>query len=172
MHYNCVCSNFTRELKRMKIIEKFQACLDKTYPQEFTYRFANEIIEVSEDKVVADFTFPEKADFYKGHFPGNPVTPGTILLESAVQCGVVPLLKFQLYSQREALEGKHVLILSTDIKYKRMLPPKTRVIVTAKKAAYNASSGILRSRIIMKTESNETVLHGKVTAKLFDFVAE
>ena len=152
----------------MSNIEKFQAALDKTYPHEFTYRFANKMIEISEEEVVSDFTFPKNADFYKGHFPGNPVTPGTILLECALQSGVVPLLKFQLYKDGLKIDNKHVLILSSEIKYKKMVPPNTRVMVTAKKTSYLAAAEHLRCRILMKTESGKTILHGKVSAKLLE----
>ena len=30
-------------------------------------------------------------DFYRGHFPGNPITPGVLLIESMAQAGVVAL---------------------------------------------------------------------------------
>ncbi len=49
-------------------------------PQQEPFRFVDEILAVDEDSISARYTFRPDADFYRGHFPGNPVTPGVILL--------------------------------------------------------------------------------------------
>ena len=58
-------------------------------PQQEPFRFIDEILELDEEHIVARYTFRSDADFYKGHFPGNPITPGVILIETAAQAGVV-----------------------------------------------------------------------------------
>ena len=60
-------------------------------PQQEPFRFVDEILEVDEDHIVAQYRFRPDADFYRGHFPGDPITPGVILLESLAQVGVVAL---------------------------------------------------------------------------------
>ena len=45
-------------------------------PYEKPFLFVDEIISVSNEGIVGTFTFLEDLDFYKGHFPRNPVTPG------------------------------------------------------------------------------------------------
>ena len=62
-------------------------------PQQEPFRFIDEILEVDEDHIVARYRFRPDADFYRGHFPGDPITPGVILLESLAQVGVVALGK-------------------------------------------------------------------------------
>ena len=47
-------------------------------PQQEPFRFIDEIVELDDDHIVATYTFREDQDFYRGHFPGNPVTPGVI----------------------------------------------------------------------------------------------
>jgi 3-hydroxyacyl-[acyl-carrier-protein] dehydratase len=58
-------------------------------PHRAPFRFIDEILEVDEHHIVAAYRFPEDADFYRGHFPGNPITPGVILLETMAQAAVV-----------------------------------------------------------------------------------
>ena len=58
-------------------------------PQQEPFRFIDEIVELDSEHIVAQYTFPESSDFYRGHFPGNPITPGVILIETAAQAGVV-----------------------------------------------------------------------------------
>ena len=47
-------------------------------PQQKPFRFVDEILEVDEDHIVARYRFRSDADFYRGHFPGDPITPGVI----------------------------------------------------------------------------------------------
>lgn len=60
-------------------------------PQREPFRFIDEILELDEDHIVAATTFSPGADFYRGHFPGNPITPGVILVEAMAQAGVVEI---------------------------------------------------------------------------------
>ena len=57
-------------------------------PQREPFRFVDEIVAVDDDRIVATFRFRADADFYRGHFPGRPVTPGVLLLEAMAQAGV------------------------------------------------------------------------------------
>ena len=54
-------------------------------PQREPFRFVDEFIVVDEEHIKARYRFRPEADFYRGHFPGNPVTPGVILLEAIAQ---------------------------------------------------------------------------------------
>jgi len=58
-------------------------------PQKAPFRFVDEILEVDELKIKGRVTFRKDEPFYQGHFPGNPITPGVILLEAMCQIGIV-----------------------------------------------------------------------------------
>ncbi len=60
-------------------------------PQQRPFRFVDEILSVDEERITGRYTFRPDEAFYQGHFPGRPVTPGVILLESMCQVGVVSL---------------------------------------------------------------------------------
>src|SRR5438477_9477834 len=51
-------------------------------PHRSPFRFIDEILELDEDHIVAAYRYSADADFYRGHFPGNPITPGVLLLEA------------------------------------------------------------------------------------------
>jgi len=119
-------------------------------PQQEPFRFVDEIVEVDTDHIVSRYTFRPDADFYRGHFPGNPVTPGVILLESIAQVGVVALGIYLL-----ALEGgadlvrkRVALFADAEVEFSGVVRPGAEVEIHARKIFYRR--GKLRSEAEMK----------------------
>ena len=58
-------------------------------PHRDPFLFIDEVIEVSNEKIVAKrFVSPEE-DFFKGHFPDFPIMPGVLILEAMAQAAGV-----------------------------------------------------------------------------------
>ena len=59
-------------------------------PHRDPFLFIDEVIEVSNEKIVAKrFVSPEE-EFFKGHFPDFPIMPGVLILEAMAQsCGLL-----------------------------------------------------------------------------------
>jgi 3-hydroxyacyl-[acyl-carrier-protein] dehydratase len=58
-------------------------------PQQYPFRFIDKIHYVDDTTIKCSFRFDQNLDFYKGHFPGNPITPGVILIEACAQMSSV-----------------------------------------------------------------------------------
>ena len=58
-------------------------------PQREPFRFIDEILDVDDEHIVAAHRFLPDAPFYRGHFPGRPITPGVLLVEAMAQAAVV-----------------------------------------------------------------------------------
>ena len=83
-------------------------------PQREPFRFIDEILELDSEHIVAAYTFREDADFYRGHFPGNPITPGVILIETMAQAGVVAFGISLYAAQHSAEEVEKLITVFTD----------------------------------------------------------
>ena len=131
-------------------------------PQQDPFRFIDEIIELDEDHIVGAYRFRPDADFYRGHFPGNPVTPGVILIESLAQVGIVALGIYLLALESEADTKKiTTLFTDTDVEFSGIVNPGDRVTISAEKVFFRRRK--LRSKAEMKLDDGTIVCSGTVS---------
>lgn len=56
-------------------------------PQRPPFLFVDKIIERSDKTITTTLKLTGEEDFFKGHFPGNPIMPGVLLQEALFQTG-------------------------------------------------------------------------------------
>ncbi len=129
-------------------------------PQQEPFRFIDEIRELDSEHIVASYRFDEGADFYRGHFPGNPITPGVILVESMAQAGVVALGLYLCALEVPAEELEKLVTVFTDaqVDFTGSVRPGERVITTGRKVFFRRRK--LRSEVEMKLEDGTSVCSG------------
>lgn len=136
-------------------------------PQKDPFRFVDEILEVDEDHAVSSCRFGDDAWFYKGHFPGNPVTPGVILVETMAQAGlVVTAIYHDLAKGRSEEDIKRQVTLFTladQVEFYRVVVPGTRVI--ARSETVFSRRGNVRCRVSLEHENGERICEGMLTGK-------
>lgn len=63
-------------------------------PNRYPILMVDKVIElIPGEKVVAIKNVTYNEHFFPGHFPGEPVMPGVLILEALAQTGSIPLLK-------------------------------------------------------------------------------
>ncbi|MHC1695943.1 MAG: 3-hydroxyacyl-ACP dehydratase FabZ [Eubacteriales bacterium] len=65
--------------------------------------------------------------FFAGHFPGYPVMPGVLVLESLAQAGAVVVLNMPEYKGKIALFAG-----ADDVRFKRQVKPGDELVLSAK----------------------------------------
>ena len=131
-------------------------------PQQEPFRFVDEILEIDEEHIIGTYRFRPDADFYRGHFPGNPVTPGVILIESMAQVGIVALGLYLLTLESEADKDKiTTLFTDTSVDFNGIVKPGDRVTITARKKFFRRRK--LRSDAEMTLDDGTVVCSGSVS---------
>ena len=132
-------------------------------PQQEPFRFVDEILEVDDEGIVASYRWRADADFYRGHFPGNPLTPGVLLVESMAQAGVVALGLFLLAKESGLEEARKLVTVFTDanVEFSGIVRPGERVRITARKRFFRRLK--LRSHVEMALEDGTVVCSGELS---------
>ncbi len=132
-------------------------------PQQPPFRFIDEILELDQDHIVATCSFPPEADFYRGHFPGNPITPGVILIEAMAQASVVALGIFLVASEGNRDEIEKLITVFTDVRvdFTGSVLPGQRVTTTARKIFFRRRK--LRAAAEMKLDDGTLVCSGELS---------
>lgn len=111
--------------------------IEELIPQREPFKFVDEIIDYTREKISVKALMKESFDFYKGHFPGNPVTPGVILCEAVFQSGA---LLMSLRGSDDVMAKTTVVTRIQNAKFKNISRPGDEVIieVTFKEELANA----------------------------------
>ena len=132
-------------------------------PQQEPFRFIDEILELGDDHIVAAYRFRPDHDFYRGHFPGRPITPGVILIESMAQAGVVAL-GIHLFAREFGLEEASkftTLFTDAQVEFSGIVEPGTRVVISGRKVFFRRRK--LRSQVEMRIDGGPVVCSGTLS---------
>jgi len=97
--------------------------IEQLLPHREPFLFVDEIVEASNEKIVAKHVFTEKEFFFKGHFPEYPVVPGVVLVETMAQSGGAGLSKLGVFE-----DGALFFLATVDkVKFRRQVRPGDEV---------------------------------------------
>ena len=132
-------------------------------PQQEPFRFVDEILQVDQSGIEGVYTFRKEADFYRGHFPGKPITPGVILIECMAQIGLVGLGIYLLLKANE--EGSPQAVFSSaEVDFLAPVYPEEQVVVQSEKMYFRLKK--LKCKTTMHKASGELVCKGTLSGMM------
>lgn len=120
-------------------------------PQRPPFLFMDRIIEISEGRIQTELKLTGEEDFFKGHFPNNPVMPGVLMCEACFQSAAA------LMADDED-GGLGVVTKIEQTKFKSMAKPgdiliiKTELLEKIENARYMKSRIEVNGKAIMQTK--------------------
>lgn len=134
-------------------------------PQQKPFRFIDRLVELDDSHAVGEYTFRQDESFYAGHFPGDPVTPGVILLEAMCQTGLVALgiHLLGLEAPKDEVAKTVTLFTEAQVEFERVVRPGETIRVEAEKVFWRRRK--LKSNVKLSVVSGANaglVAHGTV----------
>ena len=133
----------------------------KMLPYGDSFRFVDEIMDLSDDGIRATYTFSPELEFYRSHFKDQPVTPGVILTECCAQIGLACLGIHLLHYK---LEGGMLAFTSSDMEFYQPVFPGETVEVIAEKEYFRF--GKLKVHTKMYNSEKQLVCKGTLSGML------
>ncbi|MEP5611282.1 MAG: 3-hydroxyacyl-ACP dehydratase FabZ family protein [Cyclobacteriaceae bacterium] len=133
----------------------------KNFPVQKPYRYIDDIISLSEEEIVGSYRFKDNEYFYEGHFPGDPITPGAILQESAAQIGLLAFGMHLLGSRDELNIDAKFFLGSSDLKFLGVVKPGDQIIVSSKLLRFRFNT--IKCKISITSTADQVVCKGTMT---------
>jgi 3-hydroxyacyl-[acyl-carrier-protein] dehydratase len=90
------------------------------------FRMIDRVVSADAEAIAAEAVVPEASPVFEGHFPGHPLVPGVLLLETMAQASGYLLLARLGFARMAFLIG------SKELKLRRFVRPGERLSVTAR----------------------------------------
>lgn len=102
-------------------------------PHRPPFLFIDEVVEHSEDALTARRVWRAEEDFYNGHYPGSPITPGVLLCEAVFQAGAAYLALQAQAAGASPGEGVPLLAKISDVRFRNPVFPGDEVLISVKR---------------------------------------
>ena len=111
-------------------------------PHRHPFLLVDEIVEANEQQIVCRKTFSGDEDFFAGHYPDYPLTPGVLLLEAAMQAGAI------LLSRLVPSDGRiPVATRINNVRFKNMVRPGDTIEMEVELTERLAEAFFLKAKV-------------------------
>jgi len=117
-------------------------------PHRPPFLFVDEIMSETADSLTAKRTWRPEEDFYKGHYPNAPITPGVLLCEAVFQTGALFMARQAQAAGGKPGEGVPLMAKISDVRFRNPVYPGDSVVIEVKKkdmaAGFTMMSGAIK----------------------------
>jgi 3-hydroxyacyl-[acyl-carrier-protein] dehydratase len=102
-------------------------------PHRPPFLFVDVIVDESPDSLTASRIWRAQEDFYRGHYPGEPITPGVLLCEAVFQTGALFMARQAQAMGGKPGEGVPLLAKISEVRFRNPVYPGDQIVIEVKK---------------------------------------
>lgn len=125
-------------------------------PHRPPFLFVDKIIELTDTKIKTTKEISPEEEFFKGHYPGNPIMPGVLICESIFQTGAILLS----HIITDISEGTPVLTRISNGKFKNIVRPGSTLEIEAEVVERVSNAFFLKGKASVEGKTAVTVEFG------------
>lgn len=125
----------------------------KAIPHRPPFLFVDNIIEITDTKIKATRKVSPQEEYFKGHYPGNPIMPGVLVCEAIFQSGAILLSR--IIGQID--DGIPVLVRINNARLKIMVKPGDTLELEAEVVEKVSSAYFLKGKASVDGRTAATV---------------
>ena len=130
--------------------------IKKIIPQREPFLMIDEVEEYVPGESCVAYKNVDKEEYYfEGHFPGNPIMPGVLMVEALAQTGAVAILSMEENKGKNALFGG-----INNLKFKKQVVPGDRLKLEVEIIKKKGPIGIGKA---IATVDDKIVVKGELT---------
>lgn len=126
------------------------------------FRMVDRVIALEGETIRVESTVPETSPVFEGHFPGHPILPGVLMVETMAQAGGWLLLSLN------GLAAMPFLSKVGEAKFRGFVGPGTPLAVTATRTHDGSGYAVVQARI---ESGGKRVADADITYRILPFPA-
>lgn len=112
-------------------------------PHRPPFLFVDTLVAADETGAIGEYTYTEeKNDFFKGHFPGNPIVPGVVLVESMAQVAGAGIVARGALAATPGKEPVFILASVDSARFRKPVRPGDTMTTVAKNVKVGSRLGV------------------------------
>lgn len=114
-------------------------------PQREPFLYIEDILDRTENTITTSQKITGEEDFFKGHFPGNPIMPGVLLCEATFQTGAL----LMSYIMEGGLRNKTAVVSRIQsAKFKNMVKPGDQLEIKVELTEQIANAAYMKGKLL------------------------